>query len=65
MVHLGAGPHRASPLTGEDTQFEPLSPEQGARYGGGRRYILTDLASTQRLPYRYAELFQSRTAPRS
>jgi hypothetical protein len=47
------------PLTGEDTQFQPVRPEQGARYGGGRLYTLSDLAPTQRLPYGYAELFEA------
>lgn len=46
-------------LTGEDTEFQPVLPEQGDWYGGGRIYTLHDLAPPQRLPYRYAELFKS------
>ncbi|HEY4408738.1 MAG TPA: tyrosinase family protein [Acidimicrobiia bacterium] len=47
------------PLTGDDAKFEPLLPQQGAWYGGGRLYSLNDLAPTQNLPYRYAELFKA------
>jgi hypothetical protein len=47
----------APPLQGEDAVFQPLRPEEGAWYGGGRRYALGDLAGTAGLPYRYAGLF--------
>jgi hypothetical protein len=47
------------PLTGEDTKFQPLTPEPDVWYGGDRRYSLSDLAPTQNLPYCYAELFRA------
>ncbi len=47
------------PLSGEDGQFEPLTPEQGAWYGGGRLHTLSELAPTQKLPYRYDDLFRA------
>ena len=47
------------PLSGDDAEFQPIPPDQGARYGGGRLYSLGDLAPTDKLPYRYAELFKS------
>lgn len=47
------------PLTGEDTEFQPLMPKQGAWYGGGRLHTLSELAPTQKLPYRYDELFRA------
>jgi len=46
------------PLTGEDAQFEPLLPKQGAWYGGGQVYSLEKLVATDNLPYRYDELFK-------
>ena len=49
------------PLTGEDSQFEPLTPKQGARYGGGRLYTLSELAGTR--SSRYAELFSASPSP--
>ena len=44
-------------LTGDDAQFQPLTSQEGAWYGGGRTYSLTQLASTRDLPYRYAKLY--------
>lgn len=46
-------------LTGEDAQFQPLTPQEGAWYGGGRLYSLTELTPTQDLPYRYAEPYRA------
>jgi len=45
------------PLSGEDAQFQPLTSQEGAWYGGGRAYSLGDLAPTSTLPYRYAAIF--------
>jgi hypothetical protein len=42
-------------LTGDDAQFQPLTPQEGAWYRGGHTYSLTQLAATRDLPYRYAE----------
>lgn len=47
------------PLAGEDAQFQPLTPQEGTWYGGGRRYSLTELTSTRDLPYRYAALYSA------
>ncbi|MBV8542689.1 MAG: tyrosinase family protein [Pseudonocardiales bacterium] len=46
-------------LTGDDAQFQPLTPQEGAWYGGGHRYSLTQLTPTQDLPYRYAEPYRA------
>ena len=46
-------------LTGDDAQFQPLTPQEGAWYGGGRTYSLTHLAATRDLPYRYAEPYRA------
>ncbi|MBV9312888.1 MAG: tyrosinase family protein [Pseudonocardia sp.] len=46
-------------LTGEDAQFQPLTPQEGAWYGGGRLYSLTELTPTRDLPYRYGELYRA------
>ena len=46
-------------LTGEDTEFQPLLPEQGEWYGGGRVHNLSDLTPAQKLPYRYDDLFRA------
>ncbi|MBW0011348.1 MAG: tyrosinase family protein [Pseudonocardiales bacterium] len=46
-------------LTGDDAQFQPLTPQEGAWYGGGRTYSLTQLTPTQDLPYRYAEPYRA------
>jgi tyrosinase-like protein len=45
------------PLGGEDAVFQPLRPEEGAWYGGGRTYELGELVAHESLPYRYAALF--------
>jgi hypothetical protein len=47
------------PLTGEDTEFQPVLSKQGAWYGGGRLHTLSELAPTQKLPYRYDDLFRA------
>jgi Common central domain of tyrosinase len=47
------------PLSGEDTEFQPILPEQGKWYGGGHTYSLAGLADFQRLPYRYDKLFKA------
>lgn len=44
-------------LAGDDAQFQPLTPQEGAWYGGGRLYSLTELTPTRDLPYRYAALY--------
>jgi hypothetical protein len=46
-------------LTGDDAQFQPLTSQEGAWYGGGRTYSLTQLASTQDLPYHYTKLYNT------
>ena len=46
-------------LSDDDTRFQPLLLQEGKWYGGGRAYSLDDLADTQRLPYRYEELFKA------
>lgn len=44
------------PVTGEDAVFQPMTAQEGAWYGGGRVYSLSDLTATKTLPYRYAAL---------
>lgn len=46
-------------LTGDDAQFQPLTPQEGAWYGGGHTYPLTQLTATQNLPYRYADPYRA------
>jgi hypothetical protein len=46
-------------LTGDDAQFQPLTVQEGAWYGGGRTYSLTQLTPTQDLPYRYAQPYRA------
>ena len=46
-------------LTGDDAQFQPLTPQEGAWYGGGRTYSLTQLTPTKDLPYRYAKPYRA------
>ena len=46
-------------LTGDDAQFQPLTSQEGAWYGGGRTYPLTQLTATRDLPYRYAEPYRA------
>jgi hypothetical protein len=45
------------PLAGEDAVFQPLRPEEGRWYGGGRTYALTELVDHQALAYRYDTLY--------
>jgi hypothetical protein len=46
------------PVEGEDAVFEPLRPEEGRWYGGGRTYTLTELVDHQQLAYTYDTLFK-------
>jgi hypothetical protein len=45
------------PLQDEDAVFQPLRPEEGRWYGGGRAYTLAELVDHRALPYRYDALF--------
>jgi hypothetical protein len=45
------------PLAGNDAVFQPLRPEEGRWYGGGRTYSLAELVDHQALAYRYDALF--------
>jgi Common central domain of tyrosinase len=45
------------PLEGEDAVFQPLRPEEGRWYSGGRTYPLAELVDHQALPYSYDALF--------
>jgi hypothetical protein len=45
------------PVEGEDAVFEPLRPEEGRWYGGGRTYTLAELVDHQELAYTYDTLF--------
>jgi hypothetical protein len=45
------------PLAGNDRNFQPLTAEKGAWYGGGKQYNLDELTVHERLPYRYDALF--------
>ena len=49
------------PLSGDDALFRPLTTVEGAWYGGGRQYSLSELTDTPSLPYRYGELYADRT----
>jgi len=44
-------------LTGDDAVFQPLRPEEGRWYGGGRTYPLAQLVDHDALAYRYDRLF--------
>jgi hypothetical protein len=46
------------PLTGDDAVFQPLRPEEGAWYGGGKTYPLSMLVDHAALPYGYDALFK-------
>jgi tyrosinase-like protein len=52
----------APPLQGEDAVFQPLRRREGAWYGGGRRYLLSELNATRDLPYRYDSVFRGPAA---
>ena len=45
------------PLDGPDAVFQPLLPEEGAWYGGGRTYQLAELVDLDALPYRFDALY--------
>lgn len=42
----------------DDRLFNPLTPEEGAWYGGGHTYTLDQLTDLPSLPYSYDKLFQ-------
>jgi len=44
-------------LTGDDAVFQPLLPEEGGWYGGGKTYQLAELVNHDGLPYTYDALF--------
>ena len=46
------------PLEGKDRVFQPLRRSEGAWYGGGRRYGLSELTGKDDLPYRYDRFFR-------
>jgi hypothetical protein len=45
------------PLQGDNAVFQPLRPEEGRWYGGGRTYTLPELVDHQALAYEYDTLF--------
>jgi hypothetical protein len=45
------------PLEDEDAVFQPLRPQEGRWYGGGRTYPLSELVDHTALAYRYDALF--------
>jgi hypothetical protein len=45
------------PLQGDDTIFDPLRPEEGAWYGGGRVWTLSELADRDSLSYGFDRLY--------
>lgn len=45
------------PLQGDDRLFQPLKPDEGAWYGGGKSYTLDELLDEEHLPYHYDALF--------
>jgi hypothetical protein len=53
----GSHPGVPPPLTGDNAEFQPIRPEDGAWYGGGRTYHVADLVDHGGLTYRYDALF--------
>lgn len=45
------------PLTDDDAVFEPLRPDEGEWYGGGKTYQLADLVDHEKIPYTFDALF--------
>ena len=46
------------PLDGQDAVFQPLTRKEGAWYGGGRRYQLSQLSLRSGLPYHYDKVLR-------